>query len=278
MIVVGGGPGGYVAAVRAAQLGMKPAIVELVHLGGVCLNWGCIPTKALLCSADVFRKMKNADAYGLAARDVGFDMPRIVARSRAVAGRLRAGVEHLLRKNRVPVFDGRGKLSGRGKVSVTRGGEPVAELAAARIILATGARPRLRALRGLEPDGDRVWTCREAMVADRVPECQLVVGAGAIGIEFASFFHTMGADVVVVEAQGRVLPAEDEEISALARESFEKQGMTIRTGATVRSVRRSRDALSVTIDAVEGPQESVVDRVSTTFGAIPLRQNHDRHG
>jgi dihydrolipoamide dehydrogenase len=236
LIVVGGGPGGYVAAIRAAQLKMKVAVVEREHLGGICLNWGCIPTKALLRSAEVFHNMQHADAYGLSATGVSFDLGKIVKRSRNVAGQLSKGVGFLLKKNKVTVFDGHAKLAGpitggSRKLSVTKDGKPVADLTAKHIVLATGA--RARALPGLEPDGKLVWTYKEAMVPTAMPKSLLVIGSGAIGIEFASFFRNLGAEVTVVEVVDRILPVEDEEISAFAKKSFEKQGMKIITGATV---------------------------------------------
>ncbi len=204
LIVIGGGPGGYVAAIRAAQLGMKTALVEREHLGGICLNWGCIPTKALLRSAEVYHLMTHADAFGLSAERVAFDPQKIVKRSRGVASQLSAGVKHLMRKNKVTVFDGHGRLAGAGKVAVTKDGKAVATLAAGSIILATGA--RARSVPGLEADGKLVWTYKEAMVPDRMPKSLLVVGSGAIGIEFASFYRTFGAEVTVVEMLDRVLP------------------------------------------------------------------------
>src|SRR5512138_367134 len=207
--VVGGGPGGYVAAIRAAQLGLKTACVEREHLGGICLNWGCIPTKALLRSAEVGYLLKHADAYGFSASNVTFDLKKVVERSRKVANQLSNGVKHLLKKNKVEVFDGHGRLNGAGKLKVEKDGKPVADLAAKHIILATGA--RARALPGLEPDGKLIWTYREALMPNMMPKSLLVVGSGAIGIEFASFFRTLGAEVAVVEVLPRVLPVEDAE-------------------------------------------------------------------
>ncbi len=261
IIIIGGGPGGYVAAIRAAQLGMKTAVVEREHLGGICLNWGCIPTKALLRSAEVFRNMKHAEAYGLSAEGIGFDLSKVVARSRAVAGQLQAGVKHLLKKNKVTVFDGHGALAGRGRVAV--GGTT---LSAKHIILATGA--RARALPGLEPDGKLVWTYKEAMVPDALPKRLLVVGSGAIGIEFASFYNALGADVTVVEVMDRVLPVEDDEISAFARKSFEKQGMKILTSATVKSLAKTANEVKVTVEAFGKTQEITVDRVILAVGIV----------
>jgi dihydrolipoamide dehydrogenase len=223
LIVVGGGPGGYVAAIRAAQLGMRTALVEREHLGGICLNWGCIPTKALLRSSEIYHLLHRLDDFGFSARDISFDAGKVVARSRAVARQLSNGVAYLLRKNKVTVFDGHARLAGKGRLAVAKDGNPVAELAAEHIVLATGA--RARALPGIEPDGERVWTYKEAMVPPAIPKSLLVVGSGAIGIEFASFYHDMGAEVTVVEVLDRVLPVEDEEISAFARNSVEQQGI-----------------------------------------------------
>src|SRR5690242_19933762 len=231
IVVVGGGPGGYVAAIRAAQLGMKTAVVEREHLGGICLNWGCIPTKALLRTSEINHLLHSLDQYGFAAKDVSFDIGKVVKRSRQVAGQLNAGVKTLLKKNKVTVFDGHGKLAGKGKVAVAKDGKPVADLAAKHIVLATGA--RARALPGIEPDNKFVWTYKEAMVPDAMPKSLIVVGSGAIGIEFASFYRDMGAEVTVVEVLDRLLPVEDEEISAFARKSFERQGMKIMTSAAV---------------------------------------------
>jgi dihydrolipoamide dehydrogenase len=264
IVVIGGGPGGYVAAIRAAQLGLKTAVVEREHLGGICLNWGCIPTKALLRTAEVYRTMRHADAYGLSAQGVGFDLKKVVARSRAVAAQLQAGVKHLLKKNKVPVFDGHGTLASRGKVTVVRDGKTSAELSARHIILATGA--RARSLPGLEPDGKLVWTYKDAMVPDQVPKRLLVVGSGAIGIEFASFFNALGSGVTVVEVLDRVIPVEDEEISAFARKSFEKQGMNILTSATVKSLAKGANEVKVTVEAGGKSHEITVDRVILAVG------------
>jgi dihydrolipoamide dehydrogenase len=271
LVVVGGGPGGYVAAIRSSQLGMKTALVEREHLGGICLNWGCIPTKALLRSAEVYHLMTHADAYGLSARDVGFDAQKMVKRSRNIAGQLSAGVKHLMRKHKVTVFDGQGRLAGQGKVAVEKGGKPVATIAAPHIVLATGA--RARAVPGLEPDGKLVWTYKEAMVPDRMPKSLLVIGSGAIGIEFASFYRTFGAEVTVVEMLDRVLPVEDEEISAFARKSFEKQGMKIVTGAQVKGLKKAADSVTATIEAGGKSQEVTAERVILAIGIVGNVEN-----
>src|SRR5918998_935686 len=229
LIVLGGGPGGYVAAIRSAQLGMKTALVEREHLGGICLNWGCIPTKALLRSSEINHLLHTLDAYGFAADNIRFDIGKVVKRSRAVAGQLSGGVKHLLKKNKVAVLDGHGRLNGKGRMSVAKDGKPVAELSAPHILLATGARARV--LPGMEPDGRLIWTYKEAMVPPSLPKRLIVVGSGAIGSEFASFFLNMGAEVTLVEVLDRILPVEDAEISAFVRKAFEKQGMKVLTGA-----------------------------------------------
>ena len=271
LIVIGAGPGGYVAAIRAAQLGMNVAVVEREHLGGICLNWGCIPTKALLRSAEVYRNIKHADSYGLSVSDARPDLDKIVKRSRAVANQLVAGVKHLLKKNKVTVFDGSAKLAGSGKVDVALNDKTKKTLSAKHIILATGARPRV--LPGLEPDGKLVWTSHEAMIPDMMPKSLLVIGSGAIGIEFASFYNTMGVDVTVVEVLERILPVEDEEISKMAHKSFEKQGMKIIAGAAVKKLDKSASNVKVTVEKDGKSQEIVVDRVIVAVGIVGNVEN-----
>src|SRR5271165_3506032 len=266
LVVVGGGPGGYVAAIRAAQLGMKTAVVERDQLGGICLNWGCIPTKALLRSSEIYHLLHRLDDFGFSAKDISFDPGKVVARSRAVAKQLSNGVAYLLRKNKVTVFDGQGRLAGNGRLAVAKDGNPVTELAAEHIVLATGA--RARSLPGLEPNSERIWTYKEAMVPPAIPRSLLVVGSGAIGIEFASFYHDMGAEVTVVEVLDRVLPVEDEEISAFARKAFEKQGIKIITSANVKSAAKAGDAVTVTIDASGKAQDLTVNRVISAVGIV----------
>ncbi len=242
LAIVGGGPGGYVAAIRAAQLGMKTALVEHEHLGGICLNWGCIPTKALLRSSEIYHYLTHAEGFGLSVGEVGYDMAKTVKRSRDIAGHLSGGVRYLLKKNKVSVFDGHGRLAGtagdRRKLQVEKDGNAVAELSASHVILASGA--RARELPGLESDGKLVWTYKQAMVPEALPKSLLVVGSGAIGIEFASFYRALGTEVTVVEILPQVLPFEDEEIAALARKAFEGQGMKIITGATVSGLKKAR--------------------------------------
>ncbi|MBT7355389.1 MAG: dihydrolipoyl dehydrogenase, partial [Rhodospirillaceae bacterium] len=261
LIVIGGGPGGYVSAIRAAQLKMKVALVEREHLGGICLNWGCIPTKALLRSAEVYENIKHAEAYGVSAGKPGFDLKKIVERSRSVANQLNGGVGHLLKKNKVTVFDGAAKLAGAGKVQVGK-----TTLSAKHIILATGA--RARTLPGLEPDGKLVWTYKDALVPDDVPKKLLVVGSGAIGIEFASFFNSLGSDVTVVEVMDRVLPVEDAEISGLAHKAFEGEGMTIMTSATVKALKKGKNSVTATVEAGGKSQDINVDRVILAVGIV----------
>ena len=261
VIVMGGGPGGYVAAIRAAQLGMKAAVIEANHLGGICLNWGCIPTKALLRSSELYHLMQHADDFGISVKGLDFDLKKIVERSRGVASQLSGGIKHLLKKNKVTIFDGYGKLEGKGKVSV---GKDV--LSAKHIIVATGARARV--LPGLEPDGKLIWTYKEAMVPDKMPKSLLVVGSGAIGIEFASFYRSMGADVTVVEVMDRVLPVEDEEISALAKKAFEKQGMKLITSATVKALDKGKNNVTATIETKKGVEKQTFDNVIMAVGIV----------
>ncbi|MFN4088311.1 MAG: dihydrolipoyl dehydrogenase [Alphaproteobacteria bacterium] len=264
LIVVGGGPGGYVAAIRAAQLGMKTALVEREHLGGICLNWGCIPTKALLRSSEINHILHNLDAYGFSAKDVAFDLAKVVKRSRGVAKQLSGGVAHLLKKNKVTVVDGQGRLNGAGKVRVEKDGKTAADLAAPHIILAPGA--RARSFPGLEPDGKLIWTYREAMVPEAMPKSLLVIGSGAIGMEFASFYSDMGADVTVVEVLDRILPQEDEDISAFAQKAFEKQGVKIHTGAKVTELKPGKDSVTATFEADGKARTLTVDRVVLAVG------------
>ena len=238
LAVIGAGPGGYVAAIRAAQLGLKTVIVEREHLGGICLNWGCIPTKALLRTAELYHQMGRAAEFGLACDNLRFDLASVIERSRKVAAKLASGVAYLMKKNKIAVIDGEAKLEGQGKIAITAKGDELSTIAAKHIIIATGA--RARELPGLEADGRLVWTYKHAMVPQVFPKSLLVIGSGAIGIEFASFYRTLGAEVTVVEMLDRILPVEDAEISALARKAFVKQGMTIHTGTTVEGLRTPR--------------------------------------
>ena len=265
IVIVGGGPGGYVAAIRAAQLGMSTAIVERENLGGVCLNWGCIPTKALLRTSELYSTLGDLDPFGLAVTGASFDMTKVVKRSRDVAAQLSGGVKTLMRRNKIKVFDGTARLAGPGTLAVSKDGQAVAELESDHIILATGA--RARALPGLEPDGKLIWSYREAMVPPEMPKSLLVVGSGAIGIEFASFYRALGAEVTVAEILPQVLPVEDEEISAFARKRFEKHGMIIHTGAKVTNLQRGDNNVTATIEKSDGSTETLtVDRVISAVG------------
>jgi dihydrolipoamide dehydrogenase len=279
IIIIGSGPGGYVTAIRAAQLGFKTAIVERDYLGGICLNWGCIPTKALLRSAEIFHYLQHAKDYGLAAGEVTYDPTAVVKRSRAVSKRLNDGVGFLMKKNKVTVLWGEAAIEAPGTVVVkpSRSEAPKGALGpgtyhAKHIILATGARPRV--LPGLEPDKKLVWTYFEAMVPDRIPKTLLVIGSGAIGIEFASFYRTLGADVTVVEILPQILPAEDAEIAAFARKSFEKQGIRILTGAKVTRLDKKGDTVIATIDDGKGgTQQVTVERVISAVGVVGNTEN-----
>ncbi|MGJ5618868.1 dihydrolipoyl dehydrogenase [Sulfitobacter sp. MF3-043] len=265
LIVIGAGPGGYVAAIRGAQLGMSVAIVEREHLGGICLNWGCIPTKALLRSSEVFHLMHRAKEFGLKAEGIGYDLDAVVKRSRKVAGQLSGGIGHLMKKNKITVVMGAAKLTGKGKVSVKtdKGDE---ELTAKNIVLATGA--RARELPGLEADGERVWTYKHALQPPHMPKKLLVIGSGAIGIEFASFYNTLGADTTVVEVMDRVLPVEDAEISAFAKKAFEKQGMKIMQKAMVKQLDRGKDKITAHIEVGGKVEKQEFDTVISAVGIV----------
>ncbi|MCV2864239.1 dihydrolipoyl dehydrogenase [Albidovulum sediminicola] len=273
MIVIGAGPGGYVAAIRGAQLGLKVAIVEREHLGGICLNWGCIPTKALLRSAEVFHLMHRAKEFGLKADGIGYDLDAVVARSRGVAKQLSGGIGHLMKKNKVTVFMGAATLPKKGTVSVKteKGTE---ELTAKAIVLATGA--RARELPGLEADGDLVWTYKHALAPKRMPEKLLVIGSGAIGIEFASFFNTLGADTTVVEVMDRVLPVEDAEISAFAKKQFVKQGIKIVEKAAVKKLDR-KPGVGVTAH-IEKDGKTETQEFDTVISAVGIVGNVENLG
>jgi dihydrolipoamide dehydrogenase len=279
VIIIGSGPGGYVAAIRAAQLGFKTAIIEKSYLGGICLNWGCIPTKALLRSAEIYHYMQHAKDYGLSADNISYDPKAVVQRSRGVSKRLSDGVGFLMKKNKISVIWGQATVDAPGKITVKKSdveapkgalGEGVYQ--AKHIIVATGARPRV--LPGLEPDKKLVWTYFEAMVPEKMPKSLLVIGSGAIGIEFASFFHTMGADVTVVEVLPQILPVEDAEIAGLARKRFEKQGIKILTGAGVKKLERKADSVLATIEEGQGKQQTIeFDRVISAVGVVGNIEN-----
>ena len=273
LVVLGSGPGGYVAAIRAAQLGMKVAIVERERLGGICLNWGCIPTKALLRTSEIYHYMTHADAYGLTVEKPGFDLAKIVDRSRKVAGQLNGGVKGLMKKNKVTVVEGEGRLTGKTQVSVkTAQGEQV--LDARNVIVATGA--RARELPHLKADGQRVWTYRHAMTPAEMPTKLLVIGSGAIGIEFASFYNDMGAKVTVVEMLDRVVPVEDAEVSAFMEKALKKQGMTILTQASVEKIETSLDGVKATIKGADG--KTTTDDFSHVIIAIGIAPNTENIG
>jgi len=272
LVLVGGGPGGYVAAIRGAQLGFKTAVVEREHLGGVCLNWGCIPTKALLRISEIHHILHHLDQFGLSAKEVSFDVGKVVQYSRKTAKTLSQGVQHLLKKNKVEVIDGHGKLNGKGKVAVEKDGKPVADVKAQHIILATGA--RARTLPNIDADGEVVWTYKEAMVPNAMPKKLLVIGSGAIGMEFASFYHDMGVDVTVVEVLDRILPAEDPEISDFAKKSFEKKGMKIFTGAKVTEVKKGKSNATAKLETAKGKTEDLsVDNVVLAVGIVGNVEN-----
>ncbi|MEL7278739.1 MAG: dihydrolipoyl dehydrogenase [Pseudomonadota bacterium] len=263
VIVIGAGPGGYVAAIRGAQLGLKVAVIEREHMGGICLNWGCIPTKAMLRSAEVFHLMHRAKEFGLSATGIDYDLDAVVKRSRAVSKQLNSGVGHLLKKNKVTAIMGEATLTGKGKVGVTtdKGQE---ELSAKNIILATGA--RARELPGLEADGDLVWTYKHALMPPRMPKKLLVIGSGAIGIEFASFYKTLGADTTVVEVMDRILPVEDAEISSFAKKSFEKQGMKIMEKSMVKKLDRAKGKVTAHIETGGKTAKHDFDTVISAVG------------
>src|SRR3974390_415408 len=278
VIIIGSGPGGYVTAIRAAQLGFKTAIIEKSYLGGICLNWGCIPTKALLRSAEIYHYMQHAKDYGLSAENVSYDPKAVVQRSRGVSKRLNDGVGFLMKKNKVAVVWGNAVIDAPGKITVTKSAAEAPKGAlgegayqAKHIIVATGARPRV--LPGLEPDKKLIWTYFEAMVPDRVPKSLLVVGSGAIGVEFASFYRTLGSEVTVVEVLPQILPVEDQEIQAFARKSFEKQGIKIHTNAKVTKLEKKSDSVTATIEEGGKSQTLTVERVISAVGVVGNIEN-----
>ena len=286
VLIIGAGPGGYVTAIRAAQLGFKTAVVDREHLGGICLNWGCIPTKALLRSAEIYHYMQHAADYGLSAKEVSFDAAAIVKRSRGVSGRLNGGVGMLLKKNKVDVIWGEASIESAakgnepGKVTVKetkraeapKGAKGAGTYSAKHIIVATGARPRV--LPGIEPDKKQIWTYYEAMVPEKMPKSLLVMGSGAIGIEFASFYRTMGAEVTVIELLPQILPVEDAEIAGLARKRFEKQGIKILTGAKVTKVEKGADSVTATVEDDKGKtQQLTAEKLISAVGVVGNIEN-----
>ncbi|MFZ5796600.1 MAG: dihydrolipoyl dehydrogenase [Sphingomonas sp.] len=271
LVILGSGPGGYVAAIRAAQLGLKTAIVERERLGGICLNWGCIPTKALLRTSEIYHYMQHAESYGLKAEKVGFDLPKVVERSRKVAGQLNAGVKGLMKKNKVTVYEGVGTLTGKGKLSVKQG-DKTSELEAKHIIIATGA--RARDLPFAKADGERIWTYRHAMVPTEMPTKLLVIGSGAIGVEFASFYNDMGADVTIVEMLPRILPVEDEEVSTFMDKALTKQGIKLLTGTGLEGLTTSPKGVTAKIKGKDGKVTSEeFSHVIVAIGIVPNTEN-----
>ena len=265
LIVLGAGPGGYVTAIRASQLGLNVAVVEREHLGGICLNWGCIPTKAMLRSAEVYHLAERAKEFGLSAEKISFDLNKIVERSRKISGQLNQGVGHLLKKNKVTVFSGEAKLLDRSNVSINNGGK-YEKITGKNIVLATGA--RARELPGMEADGDLVWTYKHALTPSRMPKKLLVIGSGAIGVEFASFYNTFGANTTIVEVLDRILPVEDEDVSSLAAEQFARQGMTIKTGAKVQKLEKKKNQVVASIDFNGVTEVLEFDTVISAVGII----------
>ncbi len=269
--VIGGGPGGYVAAIRAAQLGFNTVVIERAELGGICLNWGCIPTKALLRSSELYHMMHRAEEFGLKVEKVSFDFTKVVERSRKVAAQLSGGIKHLLKKNKVTVIEGNAMLKGKGVVDVSKDSKSVATVNAKHIIIATGA--RARQLPGLEPDGKLVWSYREAMTPKDMPKSVLVVGSGAIGVEFASFYKSMGAEVTIAEVMDRIVPVEDAEVSAFAKKAFEKQGMKILTSAKVAKLEKGGNNVTAHIEVGGKVEKITVDRVISAVGISPNTEN-----
>lgn len=273
LVVIGGGPGGYVAAIRGAQLGMSVALVEKEHLGGICLNWGCIPTKALLRSSEIYHTLQHLPEYGFSVDNIKVDFPNIIKRSRGVSSQLVAGIKHLMKKNKITVFDGYAKLAGAGKVEVTEGAAKGTAIAGKHIIIATGA--RARTLPGLEPDGQLIWTAKEAMMPPdmKQPKSLLVVGSGAIGSEFASFYQNMGTQVTLVEVMDRIVPVEDAEVSAIVQKQFEKQGMKVITKAMVKALKKGKDNVTATIEIDGKATEQTFDRVIMAVGIVGNVEN-----
>jgi dihydrolipoamide dehydrogenase len=271
LCIIGAGPGGYVAAIRAAQLGLKVGIVEANHLGGICLNWGCIPTKALLKSAEVNHLLHNLDQFGFAAEKVTFDFGKIIERSRAVSKRLSTGIAGLMKKNKVEVIDGFAKFLDAKKISVAKDGKEVAQVEATYFIIATGARARV--IPGMEPDVENIWTYREAMTPKALPKSLLVVGSGAIGSEFASFYKNMGSEVTLIEMAENILPVEDEEISKLARKSFEKQGIKIHTSAALKSLKKGKGQVTATVEIGGKTEELTAEKVIMAVGIVANTEN-----
>jgi dihydrolipoamide dehydrogenase len=271
LCIIGAGPGGYVSAIRASQLGLKVAIVEANHLGGICLNWGCIPTKALLRSSEINHLLHNLDQFGFSAQNIQHDFAKIIERSRAVSKRLSSGVAGLMKKNKIEVFDGFAKFLDAKKISVSKDSKEIEQIEASYFIVATGARARVIA--GMEPDGENIWTYREAMTAKALPKSLIVVGSGAIGSEFASFYRNMGAEVTLVEMAENILPVEDEEISKLARKSFEKQGIKILTSASLKALKVGKGEVVASIEIAGKVEEVKAEKVIMAVGIVANVEN-----
>jgi dihydrolipoamide dehydrogenase len=271
LCIIGGGPGGYVAGIRASQLGLSVAVVEANHLGGICLNWGCIPTKALLRSSEINHLLYNLDAFGFSAEKIKFDFAKIIERSRSVSKKLSLGIAMLMKKNKIEVFDGYGKFLDSKNISVVKDQKEIAQIEASHFIIATGARARV--IPGIEPDGENIWTYREAMTPKAMPKSLLVVGSGAIGVEFASFYRNMGAEVTLIEMAENILPVEDLEISKLARKSFEKQGITIITSASLKSFAKSKDSMVASVEVNGKLQEIVAQKIIMAVGIVANVEN-----
>ena len=271
LCIIGAGPGGYVSAIRASQLGLKVAIVEANHLGGICLNWGCIPTKALLRSSEINHLLHNLDQFGFSAQNIQHDFAKIIERSRAVSKRLSLGIAGLMKKNKIEVFDGYGKFLDAKKIAVTKDSKEIEQIEASYFIVATGARARVIA--GMEPDGENIWTYREAMTAKALPKSLIVVGSGAIGSEFASFYRNMGTEVTLVEMAENILPVEDEEISKLARKSFEKQGIKILTSASLKALKVGKGEVVANIEIAGKVEEIKAEKVIMAVGIVANVEN-----
>lgn len=271
LCVIGAGPGGYVSAIRASQLGLKVAIVEANHLGGICLNWGCIPTKALLRSSEINHLLHHLDEFGFSAQNIQHDFPKIIERSRAVSKRLSSGIAGLMKKNKIEVFDGFAKFLDAKKISVSKDSKEIEQIEASYFVVATGARARVIA--GMEPDGENIWTYREAMTAKALPKSLIVVGSGAIGSEFASFYRNMGSEVTLVEMAENILPVEDEEISKLARKSFEKQGIKVLTSASLKSLKKGKGEVLANIEIAGKVEELKAEKVIMAVGIVANVEN-----
>ncbi len=271
LCVIGAGPGGYVAAIRAAQLGLKVVVVEGNHLGGICLNWGCIPTKALLRCSEINHLLHNLDQFGFSAENIKFDFNKIIERSRGVAKKLSSGIAGLLKKNKVEVINGFGKIIAKNKISISEDGKEIEQIEAANIIIATGA--RARNIAGMEADGELIWNYRTAMTPPEMPKSILVIGSGAIGIEFASFYKNMGTEVTIVEMAENILPVEDEEISKLARKSFEKQGIKIHTSALLKVIKKGKNEIIASVEIAGKIEEIKASRAIMAVGIVPNTEN-----